>query len=88
MCVGLQVIILLFDLTNILLFTKTLISPKVHYKLASYSSFLLILLLSLLVLVWFFGLWRAIVFYRYYVGVLGLFVDGRKLALLKVWFVF
>jgi hypothetical protein len=40
-------------LTNILLFTETLISPKVHYKLAIHSSFPFILLLSLLVLVWF-----------------------------------
>ena len=52
-CVGWPVIILLLDLTNILLFTKTLISPKDHYKLASQSSFFLILLLFLLVLVCF-----------------------------------
>lgn len=42
-----------FVMTIILLFSKTLIPPKVHYKLAILSSFLLILLLSLLVLAWF-----------------------------------
>ena len=53
MCVGCLVNILLFLMSNILLFSKTLIPPKDHYKLASHSSFLLILLLSLLRFAWF-----------------------------------
>ena len=56
MCVGCLVNILLFLMSNILLFSKTLIPPKDHYKLASHSSFILIVFLSLsptLCLVWF-----------------------------------
>ena len=72
-------------MSNILLFSKTLIPPKDHYKLASHSSFLLILLLSLLHFAWFLVCGEQECLLQVCVGLLAWFVDGRRIALSSFW---